>query len=107
MSDSTFVWAIDTMTGAAGPVSRAVVEAFTGRYRVDEKHPTHDTLGQLLPAKAAVSNRPVRVTLSADVSGFQAGLAKAARKPATKPPARKPATRTKPAPTADPTPEEA
>ena len=92
MSDPTFVWAIDTMTGAAGPVSRAVVEAFTGRYRVDDKHPTHDTLGQLLPAKAAEPK------LSAP---------KAARKPATKPPARKPATRTKPAPTADPTPEEA
>ena len=92
MPDNTFVWTKDTLTGVSGPVPRAVVEAFAGRYRVDEKHPTRDTLGQLLPIKAAEPK------LSAP---------KLARKPVIKTPARKPATRTKPAQTADPTPEEA
>lgn len=92
MSDPIFVWAKDTLTGSAGPVSRAVAEAFAGRYRVDDKHPTHDTLGQLLPVKAAEP---------------KLSTPKLARKPVTKPRARKPATRTKPAQTADPTPEEA
>ena len=53
MSDNTFVWARDTLTGASGPIPRAVLTVFGDRYRADEKHPTHNTLGQLLPAKAA------------------------------------------------------
>ena len=53
MPDNTFVWARDTLTGASGPIPRAVLTVFGDRYRADEKHPTHNTLGQLLPAKAA------------------------------------------------------
>ena len=95
MSDNTFVWARDTLTGASGPIPRAVLTVFGDRYRADEKHPTHNTLGQLLPTKAAEPKLATKKTVARQPRA-------AARKTL-----RKPNPKTSTAPAADETPEEA
>ena len=60
-----FVWAHDTIAGRSGPVPAAVAALPGDRYRLDRKHPTRDSRGDLLPWKDSTKKAPRAATETA------------------------------------------